>query len=96
MDEIDRFTLTIKKGYASLLKASKDIFDVGFEKLADKPFTKFFTMMKQVPSLLKLKSYMTVAQMVNSHINTLYCAKPFQSIRFWLAAILLPQLRFTP
>ena len=69
MDEIDRFNPADKQGYANLLKASKDIFDIGFEKLADKPFTKFFTMMKQVPSLLKLKSYMTVAQMVHSHIK---------------------------
>ena len=69
LDEIDRFNPADKQGYLNLLKASKDIFDVGFEKLADKPFTRFFTMMKQVPSLLKLKSYMTVAQMVNSHIK---------------------------
>ncbi|MCE2517038.1 MAG: NAD(P)-binding protein, partial [Alphaproteobacteria bacterium] len=69
MAEIERFNPADKKGYANLLKASKDIFDVGFEKLADKPFTRFFTMMKQVPSLLKLRSYMTVAQMVNSHIK---------------------------
>lgn len=69
MAEIERFNPADKDGYSKLLKASKDIFDVGFEKLADKPFTKFFTMMKQVPSLLKLRSYMTVAQMVNSHIK---------------------------
>ena len=69
LKEIERFNPDDKKGYQNLLKASKDIFDVGFEKLADRPFTRFMTMMKQVPSLLKLKSYMTVAQMVNSHIK---------------------------
>ena len=69
MDEIDRFNPADKDGYDQLLKASKDIFDIGFEQLADRPFTKFMTMMKQVPSLLKLRSYMTVAQLVNSHIK---------------------------
>ena len=67
--EIDRYNPADKQGYLNLLKASKDIFDVGFEKLADRPFTRFFTMMKQVPASLKLKSFMTVAQMVNSHIK---------------------------
>ena len=69
MAEIERFNPADKNGYDQLLKVSKDIFDIGFEQLADRPFTKFMTMMKQVPSLLKLRSYMTVAQLVNSHIK---------------------------
>jgi len=69
MDEIARFSPEDRKGYDGLLKASEAIFRVGFEQLADRPFTRFTTMLKQVPALLKLKSYKTVAQMVNSHIR---------------------------
>ncbi|MGC6485303.1 MAG: NAD(P)-binding protein, partial [Candidatus Puniceispirillales bacterium] len=69
MAEIERFSPEDKAGYAKLLKVSKEIFDIGFEKLADQPFTRFTTMLKQIPALLKLKSYMTVAQLVNSHIK---------------------------
>jgi phytoene desaturase len=68
-DEIRRFHAPDVVGYAGLLKTSKDIFEVGFEKLAAKPFTKFWTMMAQVPSLLRLRSYKTVAGIVNSHIK---------------------------
>ena len=67
--EIKRFSAEDVQGYANLLKASKAIFEIGYEKLADKPFTKFWTMIAQVPSLLRLRSYKTVAQFVNSHIK---------------------------
>ena len=48
---------------------SKRIFEVGFEKLADRPFTRFTSMIAQVPALLRLRSYRTVAGLVNSHIK---------------------------
>ena len=40
-EEIARFSEKDVKGYSRLLKASKSIYDIGFEKLSDKPFTKF-------------------------------------------------------
>lgn len=67
--EIKRFSGDDVQGYANLLKASKSIFEIGFEKLADKPFDKFWTMIAQVPSLLRLRSYKTVSGFVNSHIS---------------------------
>ena len=67
--EIERFSPRDVKGYAGLLETSRQIFEVGFEKLADRPFTKFFSMMAQVPALLRLRSYRTVAGLVNSHIK---------------------------
>ena len=68
-DEIRKFSADDVKGYAALLKTSKAIFDIGFEKLADRPFTKLWTMLAQIPSLLRLKSYHSVAGIVNSHIK---------------------------
>ena len=68
-DEIRRFSPRDVAGYAGLLETSRKIFEVGFEKLADKPFTRFGSMLAQVPALLKLRSYRTVAGLVNSHIK---------------------------
>ena len=67
--EIERFEPADVNGYAKLLQTSKQIFDIGFEKLADRPFHKFTTMLAQIPSLLKLRSYQSVAGVVNSHIK---------------------------
>ena len=67
--EISRFSSDDVAGYAKLLAVSKAIFDVGFEKLADQPFSRFATMMAQVPSLLRLRSYLTVSGIVNKYIK---------------------------
>ncbi|MEL0133851.1 MAG: phytoene desaturase family protein, partial [Rhodobiaceae bacterium] len=67
--EIERFSPADVKGYAGLLETSRRIFAIGFEKLADRPFTRFTAMMAQVPALLRLRSYRTVAGLVNSHIK---------------------------
>ena len=85
--EIRRFSPDDVAGYAKLLRTSKAIFEIGFEKLADKPFSKFTTMLAQIPSLLRLKSYYSVAGIVNKYIKHPLCGRPFLSIHCWLAAI---------
>ena len=67
--EMKKFSKKDANNYDKLLEASKAIFDVGFTKLSDKPFSSFFYMMKQVPALIKLKSYLTVSQFVNKYIK---------------------------
>ena len=67
--EMKKFSIEDANNYDKLLEASKAIFDVGFTKLSDKPFSSFFYMMKQVPALIKLKSYLTVSQLVNKYIK---------------------------
>ena len=57
------------KGYEELVKFTKKIFDKGFTELADVPFDKPLVMMKQLPSLLKLKSYKSVYSLVSSYIK---------------------------
>ncbi|MDC6468607.1 phytoene desaturase family protein [Candidatus Pelagibacter sp.] len=57
------------KGYDELVKFTKKIFDKGFTELADIPFDKPLVMMKQLPSLLKLKSYKSVYSLVSSYIK---------------------------
>ena len=57
------------KGYEELVKFTKKIFDKGFTELADVPFDKPLIMMKQLPALLKLKSYKSVYSLVSSYIK---------------------------
>lgn len=58
------------EGYLKLLAHSKKIYQVGFEKLSAEPFHKFWTMVKQVPALLRLRNYETVWQMVSRHLKS--------------------------
>jgi len=68
-NEIRKFHEPDVLGYAQLLRSSQRIYEIGFNKLAAKPFVNFWTMIAQVPSLLRLKSYKTVTQIVNDHIE---------------------------
>ena len=75
--EIEKFDTRDVQGYRDLLETSKDIFKIGFEKLSDQPFSSFWEMAKQVPSLVKLKSYLTVGQLVNSKLKNEFLRKAF-------------------
>ena len=43
--------------------------DKGFTELSDKPFNNLIFMLKQIPSLLKLKSYKSVYSLVSNYIS---------------------------
>jgi phytoene desaturase len=58
------------KGYEKLVKFTKKIFDKGFTELADTPFDKPLVMIRQLPALLKLKSYKSVYSLVSSFIES--------------------------
>ena len=57
------------KGYEELVKFTKKIFDKGFMELSDISFDKPLTMVKQLPALLKLKSYRSVYSLVSSYVK---------------------------
>jgi phytoene desaturase len=67
--EINRLSPGEGEGYLRLVDFSKRIFTVGFEKLADQSFHKFGTMLLQVPSLLALKSYLSVYALVSKFLK---------------------------
>ncbi|MDB4021036.1 phytoene desaturase family protein [Litorivicinus sp.] len=69
LTEIARIEPKDCKGYESLVKQSKAIFNVGFSKLAHEPFHKFSNMVKQIPALLKLRSDRTVWNLVCHHLS---------------------------
>jgi len=56
-------------GYEKLVKFTKKIFDKGFTELADIPFDKPLVMFKQLPALLKLRSYKSVYSLVSSYVK---------------------------
>jgi len=63
-------------GYEKLVNFTKKIFDKGFTELADVPFDKPLVMMRQLPALLKLKSYKSVYSLVSSYIKNEKLLKP--------------------
>ena len=67
--EIAKFSPEDSEGYESLLKKSEEIFNIGFSKLSAQPFTSFWTMIKQIPHLIKLKSYLSVSSFVSKYIK---------------------------
>ncbi len=75
--EISKFDERDIIGYKNLIRTSKEIFNIGFEKLSDRPFLSFWDMVKQIPSLVKLKSYLTVSQLVNSKLKNEFLRKAF-------------------
>ena len=68
-NQIEKISKNDVKGYENLVKFTQKIFDKGFSELADVPFDQPFFMMKQLPALLKLKSYKSVYSLVSSHIK---------------------------
>lgn len=56
-------------GYKAFMKMSEDIFHIGYEKLSDVPFDSIWSMMKIAPSMIRLKSYKTVYDLISSYIK---------------------------
>ncbi len=76
-EQISKYDSRDISGYLKLLNQSKKIFDIGFTELSDQPFISFFKMIKVVPSLILLKSYLTVSQLVNKYLKNPYLRKAF-------------------
>ncbi len=57
------------KAIRNCLPHPEKIFDVGFRQLADQPFDRLTSMLAQIPSLMRLKSHLTVSQMVNRYMK---------------------------
>ncbi len=75
--EIERFSKKDADGYRKLINHSKKIFNVGFLKLSDKSFHSFWEMIKQIPSLISLQSYMSVSSLVNKYLKNPFIRKAF-------------------
>ncbi len=67
--EIQRLNPADVGGYQALVDASRRIFEVGFEQLADQPFHSILSMVRQVPALLRLRADRSVWQLVSKHLQ---------------------------
>jgi phytoene desaturase len=67
--EIQKFSKNDISGYRKLVNFTQKIFDKGFTELSTKPFNNIKFMLKQIPALLKLKSYQSVYKLVSSYIS---------------------------
>jgi phytoene desaturase len=56
-------------GYRQLAAKARAIFDVGYTKLADRPFDRFSTMLGVLPSMLRLESFRSVHGLVSRYIR---------------------------
>ena len=63
--EIARFSPGDVDGYDAYMKASEEIFKVGFERLGDVPFSHWTDMAKIAPEMIKLSSYRSVFSLVS-------------------------------
>jgi phytoene desaturase len=70
LEEINRVCPADVAGYQQLLEASKAIYEVGFDKLADKPFHKLTAMLATLPHMLRLRAHRSVWQLVSSHLSS--------------------------
>jgi phytoene desaturase len=67
--EIMRFSPADVDGYDRFMKASEEIFRVGFEQLGDVPFSKWTDMAKIAPEMIRLASYKNVYSFVSKYIR---------------------------
>ncbi len=56
-------------GYRKMAKRAKQIFDIGYLKLAEQPFDKLSEMLRIVPDLLRLGGHRSVYSLVSSYIK---------------------------
>jgi phytoene desaturase len=69
IEQIERLSPRDVDGYRKLAERAKQIFDVGYMKLADQPFDRLSAMLKVVPSMVRLESFRSVHGLVSRYIR---------------------------
>lgn len=67
--QIARFSPADVDGYDRLLKASEDIFRIGFEKLGDRPFSSLLDMLRAAPDIVRLGGLRSVYDFVARYVS---------------------------
>lgn len=75
--EIHRINPPDVDGYRALLEQSRKLYDIGFTKLADRPFHSMGYMFAQVPHLARLGAWRTVWQMVCRYLQSDHLRQAF-------------------
>lgn len=58
------------EGYETFVAKSREIFGVGFTRLAHKPFGRFFDMLRIVPDMMKLQSFRSVWGLAKKYVRS--------------------------
>ena len=69
LSKVSELTPKDIEGYRRFLEMSEKIFHVGFEKLSAVPFSSIWSMVKIAPSMMRLKSYKTVYDLIANYIE---------------------------
>jgi phytoene desaturase len=69
LSEIARLSPADVNGYRRLAEQSRRIFEVGYERLADRPFDRVVDMARVIPSMVRLGSHRSVYGMVSRFIR---------------------------
>jgi phytoene desaturase len=69
LTEIRRIEPADADGYLRMLEHSEKLFEAGFTRLADQPFHEIGTMLREVPQLVRLRTYRTVWHLVARYIK---------------------------
>lgn len=67
--EVARLSIGDVPGYERFVRASEEIFNVGFEQLAHVPFDDPQAMLRIVPKMMRLESYRTVYGLVSKYVK---------------------------
>ncbi len=67
--QIERFDPRDVDGYRRLVAVARRIFEVGYEQLADRPFTRAADMLRVLPVMFRLGSHRSVYSVVAEHIR---------------------------
>ncbi len=67
--EIERLSPGDVDGYRKFADHSRRIFEVGYAKLADVPFSSPMDMVRAVPAMIRLESHLTVYQLVSRYMK---------------------------
>ncbi|MBL8784801.1 MAG: phytoene desaturase [Deltaproteobacteria bacterium] len=67
--EIGRLSPSDVDGYRKLADHSRRIFEIGYAKLADVPFSTPWDMLRVVPAMARLESHLTVYQLVSRYLK---------------------------
>jgi phytoene desaturase len=67
--QIEAFEPRDVDGYRALVRHARRIFEVGYEQLADRPFSRPADMLRVLPQMLRLGSHRSVYAVVSRHIR---------------------------
>ncbi len=69
LEQIARFNPDDVEGYRGLLEHSRQLFEIGYEKLGSQPFHRLSTMAAQIPALGRLRADRSVWKLVSKHLR---------------------------